>query len=70
MSMATTVRHVPRRCCRRRVLSQKVRRGATMSSPQAVKDDLPLEIGTLEHEVFRVLFVDGQHRAEGGAGAA
>ena len=46
----------------RRVLSQRVRRGATMSSPQAVKDYLRLEIGVLEHEVFCVLFLDAQHR--------
>lgn len=46
----------------RRVLSQRVRRGATMSSPQAVKDHLRLEIGILEHEVFCVLFLDAQHR--------
>ena len=46
----------------RRVLSQRVRRGATMSSPQAVKDFLSLEIGVLEHEVFCVLFLDAQHR--------
>ena len=46
----------------RRVLSQRVRRGATMSSPQAVKDYLRLEIGVLEHEVFSVLFMDAQHR--------
>ena len=46
----------------RRVLSQRVRRGATMSSPQAVKDYRLLEIGALEHEVFCVLFLDAQHR--------
>ncbi len=46
----------------RRVLSQRVRRGATMSSPQAVRDHLRLEIGALEHEVFSVLFLDAQHR--------
>ena len=46
----------------RRVLSHRVRRGATMSSPQAVKDYLQLEIGALEHEVFCVLFLDAQHR--------
>jgi len=46
----------------RRVLSQRVRRGATMSSPQAVKDYLRVEIGALEHEVFCVLFLDAQHR--------
>jgi DNA repair protein RadC len=46
----------------RRVLSYKIRRGATMNSPQAVKDYLRLEIGMLEHEVFCVLFLDAQHR--------
>ena len=46
----------------RRVLSHRLRRGATMSSPQAVKDYLRLEIGVLEHEVFCVLFLDAQHR--------
>ncbi len=46
----------------RRVLAHRVRRGATMSSPQAVKDHLRLEIGALEHEVFCVLFLDAQHR--------
>lgn len=46
----------------RRVLAHRVRRGATMSSPQAVKDHLRLEIGMLEHEVFCVLFLDAQHR--------
>ena len=46
----------------RRVLSQRVRRGATMSSPEAVKDHLRLELGVLEHEAFCVLFLDSQHR--------
>lgn len=46
----------------RRVLSHRVRRGATMSSPQAEKDHLRLEIGVLEHEVFCVLFLDAQYR--------
>jgi DNA repair protein RadC len=46
----------------RRVLSHRVRRGATMSSPQAVKDYLRVQIGVLEHEVFCVLFLDAQHR--------
>ena len=46
----------------RRMLSQRVRRGATMSSPQAVKDHLRLHLGVLEHEVFCVLFLDAQHR--------
>lgn len=46
----------------RRVLSHRVRRGATMSSPALVKDHLRLQIGALEHEVFCVLFLDAQHR--------
>jgi len=46
----------------RRVLSRRVRRGATMSSPQAVKDYLCLQIGVLEHEVFSVIYLDAQHR--------
>jgi DNA repair protein RadC len=46
----------------RRVLSRRVRRGATISSPQAVKDYLRLQIGVLEHEVFTVVFLDAQHR--------
>ncbi len=46
----------------RRVLSQRVRRGATMSSPEAVKDYLRVQLGVLEHEVFCVIFLDAQHR--------
>ena len=49
----------------RRVLSQRVRRGATMSSPQVVKDYLRVQIGVLEHEVFTVIFLDAQHRLIG-----
>jgi DNA repair protein RadC len=46
----------------RRVLSRRMRRGSPMSSPGAVKDYLRVGIGTLEHEVFAVLFLDAQHR--------
>ena len=46
----------------RQVLSRWVRRGATMSSPEAVKDFLRLRIGTLDHELFAVLFLDAQNR--------
>ena len=49
-------------CHARRLLANRVRRGATMSSPDAVKDHLRLELGALEHEVFCVLFLDAQHR--------
>lgn len=46
----------------RRVMSQRVRRGTVMSSPEAVKDYLSLQIGNLEHEVLAVIFLDAQHR--------
>lgn len=46
----------------RLVLSQQVCRGATLSSPRDVKDYLQVQIGTLEHEVFAVLFLDAQTR--------
>jgi len=49
-------------CHARRLLADRVQRGATMSSPEAVKDHLRLELGVLEHEVFCVLFLDAQHR--------
>lgn len=49
-------------CHARRLLANRVRRGATMSSPEGVKDHLRLELGVLEHEVFCVLFLDAQHR--------
>ncbi|HRD95833.1 MAG TPA: DNA repair protein RadC [Rubrivivax sp.] len=49
-------------CHARRLLANRVRRGATMSSPEAVKDHLRLVLGVLEHEVFCVLFLDAQHR--------
>ena len=44
------------------VLADRVQPGVALSSPQAVKDYLRLEIGLLEHEVFCVVFLDAQHR--------
>lgn len=46
----------------RRVLSSKVRRGCTLSSPNAVRDYLALQLGALEHEVFAVVFLDAQNK--------
>jgi DNA repair protein RadC len=46
----------------RHVLAQRVQRGLTMSSPQVVKDYLRLQLGSLEHEIFVVVFLDAQHR--------
>lgn len=66
------VRDVDGQCCSargeevrfqaRRVPPQRVRRGATMSPPQALKVCLRLEIGVLDHEMFCLLFLDAQHR--------
>ena len=44
------------------VVGQQVRRGAVLSSPQAVRDFLRVKLGTLEHEVFAVLLMDAQNR--------
>ncbi len=44
------------------VLAQQVRAGAPMDSPVAVRNYLRVAIGTLEHEVFDVVFLDAQMR--------
>lgn len=46
----------------RQVLAHRVHRGAELTSPQAVRDFLVMQLGALEHEVFAVLFLDVQHR--------
>lgn len=46
----------------RRAMSHRVRRGATLSSPEAVRYFLQMKLGTLEHEVFATLLLDSQHR--------
>ncbi|GAA0739732.1 DNA repair protein RadC [Ideonella azotifigens] len=46
----------------RQVLSQWIRRGPELTSPQEVREYLSLQIGLLEHEVFAILFLDSQHR--------
>jgi DNA repair protein RadC len=46
----------------RQMISRRVRRGAAMSSPEAVKDYLRVRMAGLEHEVFTVLFLDAQNR--------
>jgi len=45
------------------ILEERARYNAiTLSSPSAVADYLRLRIGGLEHEVFGVLWLDGQNR--------
>jgi DNA repair protein RadC len=46
----------------RRIMSRKVRRGTSMSSPKLVKDFLTTKLGTLEHETFCVILLDKRHR--------
>lgn len=46
----------------RQVLSRRVRRGTTFSSPGIARDYVRLMLGTREHEVFVVVTLDSQHR--------
>jgi DNA repair protein RadC len=46
----------------RDIMSRRLRRGASMSSPRLVKDFLSLRLGGLEHETFCVLLLDRRHR--------
>ena len=46
----------------RQVIGRRVRRGTTMSSPQAVRDFLRTKLAELEHELFVALLLDSPHR--------
>ena len=46
----------------RACLANKVRRGAFLASPTAVRDYLVLRFGQLQHEVFCVIYLDSRHR--------
>jgi len=46
----------------RRSLGEKLRAGAALTSPGAVRDYLRLALGGREHEVFVCLWLDAQHR--------
>jgi DNA repair protein RadC len=43
-------------------MSRRVRRGTQLSSPKATRDYLSLKLGTLEREVFAVIFLDRRNR--------
>ena len=43
-------------------MSRRVRRGTQLSSPKATRDYLSLKLGSLEREVFSVIFLDKRHR--------
>jgi DNA repair protein RadC len=46
----------------RRVIDQKIPRGALFTSPTLVKDYLRTKLAGFEYEVFAALFLDSQHR--------
>jgi DNA repair protein RadC len=43
-------------------MSRRVRRGTQLSSPKVTREFLSLKLGTLEREVFVVIFLDKRHR--------
>jgi DNA repair protein RadC len=46
----------------RRVMSRRVRRGVSMTSPKLVREFLITKLGTFEHESFCVMLLDKRHR--------
>lgn len=46
----------------RKVIDQKVQRGAAFTSSELVKGYLIAKLGGFEHEVFSALFLDAKHR--------
>lgn len=46
----------------KRCLGEEIRAGAALTSPSSVRDYLRIALGSREHEVFVVLFLDSQHR--------
>jgi len=46
----------------RAVIDRKMQRGASLTSPEVVKEYLCAKLGGTESEVFAVLFLDTQHR--------
>jgi DNA repair protein RadC len=43
-------------------LANRMRRGAPLASPKAVRNYLTLRFGALQHEVFTVIYLDSRHR--------
>ena len=42
----------------RQLLAHRVRRGASLTSPQKVREYLTLRLGHLDHEIFGLILVD------------
>ena len=49
----------------RRSIDERLRQGAALTSPGAVRDYLRLKLASLEHEIFVCLWLDAQHRVIG-----
>ena len=46
----------------RRALAAELKQKTLFDTPQAVRDYLQLQLGSRQHEIFAVLFLDSQHR--------
>ena len=46
----------------RQVLAHRVRRGASLQSPQKVREYLSVRLGYLDYEIFAVILLDKRHR--------
>jgi DNA repair protein RadC len=46
----------------RQMLAHRVRRGASLQSPQKAGEYLALRLGNLDHEVFGLILLDKRHR--------
>jgi DNA repair protein RadC len=46
----------------RRALASQLQEKTVFSNPQAIRDYLQLQLGSREHEIFAVLFLDSAHR--------
>jgi DNA repair protein RadC len=46
----------------RRALASQLQQKTVFSSPQAIRDYLQLQMGSRNHEIFAVLFLDANHR--------
>jgi DNA repair protein RadC len=46
----------------RQVLAHRVRRGASLTSPQKVREYLTVRLGYLDYEIFAVILLDKRHR--------
>ena len=44
------------------VLAHRVRRGASLTSPQKVREYLAVRLGPLDHEIFCIILCDKRHR--------